>query len=148
MKYVLYRPLGLAFTMTTFLSILIFSLTALLSDITQRTATFTRYSPPPAPPETCPHCGSRHLIKNGSIHNGKPKQACKDCGNQFVNTPQNIKVSSVMKQLIDKLLLERISLRGIARVTGVSWDWLNNMSITRWTLSKSRSRFQTKLKDA
>ncbi|MEO1296558.1 MAG: IS1 family transposase [Cyanobacteria bacterium J06636_16] len=63
-------------------------------------------------------------MKNGSIHNGKPKQACKDCAKQFVDKPQNIKISSATKQLIDKLLLERISLRGIARVTGVSWDWL------------------------
>ncbi len=38
--------------------------------------------------------------------------------------PQNIRVLSATKQLIDKLFLERISLRGIARVTGVSWDWL------------------------
>ncbi|MEM9007773.1 MAG: IS1 family transposase, partial [Cyanobacteria bacterium P01_F01_bin.86] len=53
-------------------------------------------------------------MKNGSIHNKKPKQACKDCGKQFVEKPQNIKVSSATKQLIDKLLLERISLRGIA----------------------------------
>ena len=28
--------------------------------------------------------------------------------------------------MIDKLLLERISLRGIARVTSVSWAWLQN----------------------
>ena len=30
------------------------------------------------------------------------------------------------KQLIDSLLVERISLRGIRRVTGVSWSWLQN----------------------
>ncbi|MGB5635057.1 MAG: hypothetical protein WBM44_28765 [Waterburya sp.] len=28
----------------------------------------------------CPACGSRHLIKNGSIHNGKPKNQCNSCG--------------------------------------------------------------------
>ena len=38
--------------------------------------------------------------------------------------PTNKTVSDETKQLIDKLLLERISLRGIARVTGVSWSWL------------------------
>lgn len=31
-----------------------------------------------------------------------------------------------MKQLIDRLLLERISLRGIARVTQISWSWLSD----------------------
>ncbi|MCA2526215.1 MAG: IS1 family transposase, partial [Microcystis sp. M61BS1] len=46
-----------------------------------------------------------------------------DCGRQFVINPTNKTVSDETKQLIDKLLLERISLRGIARVTGVSWSW-------------------------
>ena len=40
--------------------------------------------------------------------------------------PTNKTVSDETKQLIDKLLLERISLRVIARVTGVSWSWLQN----------------------
>ena len=40
--------------------------------------------------------------------------------------PTNKTVSDETKQLIDKLLLERIYLRGIARVTGVSWSWLQN----------------------
>ena len=76
--------------------------------------------------QPCPSCGSYHTIKNGSTHNGKPKNLCKDCGRQFViNSSQN-KVSEQTKQLIDRLLLERISLRGIKRVTGVSWSWLQN----------------------
>jgi hypothetical protein len=43
-----------------------------------------------------------------------------------VINPTNKTVSDETKQLIDQLLLERISLRGIARVTGVSWSWLQN----------------------
>jgi hypothetical protein len=43
-----------------------------------------------------------------------------------VINPTNKTVSDETKQLSDKLLLERISLRGIARVTGVSWSWLQN----------------------
>ncbi len=74
----------------------------------------------------CPKCGSYHTIKNGSTHNGKPKRQCKDCGQPFVINPTNKTVSDETKQLIDKLLLERISLRGIARATGVSWSWLQN----------------------
>ncbi len=74
----------------------------------------------------CPSCGSYHTIKNGSTHNGKPKNQCKDCGRQFVINPSQKKVSEETKQLIDRLLLERISLRGIERVTGVSWSWLQN----------------------
>jgi 5'-deoxynucleotidase YfbR-like HD superfamily hydrolase len=29
------------------------------------------------------------MIKNGSIHNGKPKRQCKECGRQFVINPTN-----------------------------------------------------------
>ncbi len=34
-------------------------------------------------------CGSHHAIKNGSIHNGKPKRQCKECGQPFVINPTN-----------------------------------------------------------
>ncbi|WP_317110610.1 IS1 family transposase [Chroococcidiopsis sp. SAG 2025] len=74
----------------------------------------------------CPTCDSEHLIKNGSVHNGKPKYQCKTCGHQFVVNSTKTTVSQEIKQLIDRLLLERISLRGIARVTQVSWSWLQD----------------------
>jgi len=74
----------------------------------------------------CPSCDSCNVIKNGSIHNGKQKYECKACRRQFVENPSNIVIPAGTKLLIDKLLLERISLRGIARVTNVSWDWLQN----------------------
>ena len=73
---------------------------------------------------TCPNCGSTECVKNGSIHNGKQKYRCKVCGRQFVNDPQNVPISSETKALIDKLLLEKIPLAGIVRVTGVSERWL------------------------
>ncbi len=71
----------------------------------------------------CPRCHSINVIKNGSIHNGKPKFACKACDRQFVENPEN-KIPQDKKDLIDKLLLERIPLAGIARVVGVSERWL------------------------
>ncbi len=74
--------------------------------------------------QSCPHCGSYQTIKNGSTHNGKPKRQCKDCGRQFVLNPNNQSVSLDIKLLIDKLLLERISLSDIARATGISFSWL------------------------
>ena len=57
----------------------------------------------------CPRCSSDKIVKNGSIHNGKPKFKCKACGRQFVEDPQNRPILDSTKQLIDKLLLERIS---------------------------------------
>ncbi|BAS59709.1 transposase, IS1 family [Leptolyngbya boryana IAM M-101] len=38
--------------------------------------------------------------------------------------PQNKLIDQATKDLIDKLILERLSLAGIARVTGVSELWL------------------------
>src|SRR5215207_9245040 len=72
----------------------------------------------------CPDCGSRQVIKNGTIHNGKTKFACKECGRQFVENPQSRRISADTKAVVDKLLLERLSLAGIVRATGVSARWL------------------------
>lgn len=72
----------------------------------------------------CPECGSSKVIKNGTIHNGKPKFACKECERQFVENPQSPRIAEETKALVDKLLLERISLAGIVRTTGVSARWL------------------------
>ena len=72
----------------------------------------------------CPRCQSKRVIKNGHIHTGKPKWMCKDCKRQFVLDPQWRRVSDQTKALIDKLLLEKISLAGIARVVGVCEPWL------------------------
>ena len=72
----------------------------------------------------CPTCHGTQIIKNGTIHNGKPKCKCKVCGRQFVANPSHQPITTATKQLIDKLLLERVSLAGIVRVTGVSARWL------------------------
>ena len=72
----------------------------------------------------CPTCQGTQLVKNGTIHNGKPKWKCKECGRQFVAEPNQRRISDETKQTIDKLLLERVSLAGIVRVTGVSARWL------------------------
>jgi IS1 family transposase/transposase-like protein len=74
----------------------------------------------------CPDCSSNNCVKNGSTHNGKAKNQCNDCGRQFVDDPKNVPVSEATKELIDKLLLEKIPLAGIVRVTGVSERWLQN----------------------
>jgi len=103
--------------MTTILAFLFYSFVLLLSKLTQEAI-----EPSPKICEqplerVCPTCGSEQVIKNGSVHNGKPKHQCKICGRQFVINPTNSPVSEETKQLIDRLLLERISLRGITRVT-------------------------------
>jgi transposase-like protein len=67
----------------------------------------------------CPRCTSGHIVKNGHIHNGKQNHRCKTCGRQFVKDPQYKVISQETKELIDKLLLEKLPLAGIARVSGL-----------------------------
>ena len=75
---------------------------------------------------SCPGCGSEKVIKNGSIHNGKPKFSCKECRRQFVENPSNKIIPQETWNLVDKLLLEKISSAGISRVTGISEVWIQN----------------------
>ena len=72
----------------------------------------------------CPNCDSKQIVRNGKIHNGKQNYKCRDCGRQFVEDPQQKRISDATKALIDDLLLERISMAGIARVAKVSEPWL------------------------
>lgn len=72
----------------------------------------------------CPQCNSKQVVKNGHIHNGKQRYKCKQCGRQFVYGATKKVISDQTKQRIDKLLLERVSLAGIARVMDVSETWL------------------------
>ena len=73
---------------------------------------------------TCPLCASSQTVKNGRIHNGKQRFKCRDCGRQFVEHPSQKVIAPATRELIDRLLLERISLAGIARATQVSEQWL------------------------
>ena len=72
----------------------------------------------------CPRCESEQVVKNGHIHNGKQRHLCKACGRQFVLNPTNKTINEETKERIDKLLLEKLPLAGIARVEDVSETWL------------------------
>ncbi|PSO71968.1 MAG: hypothetical protein BRC37_12695 [Cyanobacteria bacterium QH_3_48_40] len=61
-----------------------------------------------------------------SIHHGKQNFKCRDCGRQFLQAPPNNIVDQSTQDWIDKLLLEKIFLVGIARVAGVSEPWLQS----------------------
>ena len=72
----------------------------------------------------CPNCHSESIVKNGFNALGKQIYRCNSCGRQLVLDPAKGPISDEKKELIDRLLLERISLAGIARVVGVSESWL------------------------
>ncbi|MFC4428057.1 transposase-like zinc-binding domain-containing protein, partial [Deinococcus navajonensis] len=63
------------------------------------------------------------IVKNGHTHTGKQRYLCRACGFQFTLNPTWHRVSSEQVGLVDRLLTERISHRGICRVTGVSRSW-------------------------
>jgi insertion element IS1 protein InsB len=73
---------------------------------------------------SCPHCRSSQIKLNGHTHYRKHNHQCLACGRQFVADSQL--VSEQTKELIKRLLLERLSLSGICRAVGVSLRWLLN----------------------
>ena len=79
-------------------------------------------TPDPIPP--CPRCHSSHVVRNGKGRSGTPYFLCRGCARGFVADPKKDPVSEETKQVIRRLLLERLSLRTIVRVTGVSRSWL------------------------
>ncbi len=81
----------------------------------------------------CPDCYSKKLVKNGFNALEKQMYRCKECGRQFVLNPAKVRISEDQKSLIDRLLLERIALAGIARVVGVPESWLQTYVNQKYT---------------
>lgn len=82
----------------------------------------------------CPNCSSNKIVKNGRIHNGKQRFKCNECNRQFVENPQKITINQEKRELIDRLLLEKISLAGIARAVKVSEKWLQTYVNDKYSL--------------
>jgi insertion element IS1 protein InsB len=82
--------------------------------------------------DACPACGSTQFKKNGHIHSGKQNYQCKACGRQFVVSTEERIIVSEQRTLIEHLLCERISLRGICRVVGVGLTWLLHFMVERF----------------
>src|SRR5919202_4865002 len=74
--------------------------------------------------DACPACGSTRFKKNGHTHNDKQNHQCKTCPRQFVQCSAQYLISNDKRGLIERLLVERISLRGICRAEGVTLKWL------------------------
>lgn len=72
----------------------------------------------------CRQCQSEKVVKNGHIHNGKQRYLCRECGRQFVPEATKKVISKETWVLVDRLLLEKLPIAGIARVSGISETWL------------------------
>jgi len=71
----------------------------------------------------CPECLSEDIMKNGTTRRGKQNYKGRDCGRQFVENPQWKRRAKESTVMIDRLLLEKIPLAGIARVLKLSESW-------------------------
>ena len=70
-------------------------------------------------PQRCPFCQSPDIVKNGHTPDGRQKFHCKAC--QRYSTLDRLDAQRQAKwEQVEKLHLERVSQRGIARVTGLS----------------------------
>ena len=73
----------------------------------------------------CPKCGSRKVSRNGIRDNHKQNYRCTQCGRQFVENPSgHYQISEETRDLVDRLLLEKLSLAAIMRTAKVSESWL------------------------
>lgn len=70
----------------------------------------------------CPHCQSLKIVKNGKTWYGKQNYKCQNCKRQAVERKPSAGLT--VEALLHRLLLERLSLRAIARVLQVSLGWL------------------------
>lgn len=73
---------------------------------------------------TCHHCLSTNVIKKGFAASGKQRCLCKVCKRTFVVGGNDWHIGQAKREIIDRLLLERLSLRGICRAVQVSIRWL------------------------
>ncbi len=71
---------------------------------------------------SCPHCRSIKVVKNGKTWYGKQNYKCRSCKRQAVE--RKVAAGLEKQALLKLLLLERLSLRAIARVLAVSMGWL------------------------
>ena len=72
----------------------------------------------------CSRCAATHVVRNGVNSVGTPTFRCRTCGHRFVANPRKGPIPEDQRSLIRRLLRERLSLRAIVRIVGVSRSWL------------------------
>ena len=82
----------------------------------------TTSEPISVPP--CSRCAATHVVRNGVNSVGTPTFRCRACGHRFVANPRKGPIPEDQRSLIRRLLRERLSLRAIVRIVGVSRSWL------------------------
>ncbi len=83
--------------------------------------------------DACPACGSSRYKKNGHTPHGKQHHQCKACERQFGATADDRLIADERRTMVEHLLRERVSLRGICRAVGVSLTWLLHFMVECFT---------------
>lgn len=74
--------------------------------------------------QRCPYCLGTNLQPKGWSRKKKRRFKCKDCKKHITYAGKDWFVSKNQIELIEKLLLERLALRAICRVVGISLSWI------------------------
>jgi len=74
--------------------------------------------------EVCPACGAQRYKNNGHTRHGTQNHHCKACARQCGATAEDHCIAEAQHTMIERLLRERISLRGMCRAVGVRLPWL------------------------
>ncbi len=93
----------------------------------------------------CPKCGSEKLVRNGHDYKGDQKYHCNSCGRYGTLRAQRGHDERLQKQ-VKRAVLERISLRGIERLFGISrrtvltWieQWVDHLPALEMTLAAAQ----------
>jgi IS1 family transposase/transposase-like protein len=96
--------------------------------------------------KSCPNCGSKEVSRNGQTRHGKQNYKCRECGRQFVLNPAWKAITKEQQELMQRMLLERISQAGIARVLQVSEDTVQRYVNARAVVVKKQVSRSTKPK--
>jgi insertion element IS1 protein InsB len=94
---------------------------------------------------TCPKCGSENMVRNGHDYKGDQKYHCKSCDSYGTLQAQR-GYSKRTRAQVKRGVLERLSLRGVERLFGVSrrtvarWieDWSEHLPPLETTLAEAR----------
>ncbi len=92
----------------------------------------------------CPSCHSPKIKKNGQTYYGKQNHKCKKCCRQFVLN-NNHTVDATLREIARRALLERLSLRAICRLIGVSLSWMLRFAVRTWSEAPSDLGVEPKL---
>ena len=79
---------------------------------------------------------SEEVIRNGHTRHRKQNYKCRECGRQFVLNPAWKAITPEQQELMSRMLLERISQAGMARVLQVSDDTVQRYVNTQAVVKK------------